>query len=188
MTTSASEITRQSPTCLTSTSRLFAFIAKPYADCPPTRGGRGTASSDHGARTTSAPRSARMRPQNAPAVWVKSKTRTPSSIRLRLAAGAREDLRPRRGLHRRLALLDLVGIEPSRRVDAVDRVDGAHEVVLESVRHRGVDRHPPLEPCVHRGPLRAAGGEPLGRDEGLPGATWHGTPDIVARVHPCGER
>src|SRR6267143_4550919 len=121
-------------------SRLFAFSARNNADSSPTKGGRRRSrSSAHFEKTTSAPRSARIRPQKAPRASgvdlddaARSRTRRPSSIRPRgSAAGARENLRPWRRLHRRLALLDLIRIEPARRVHAIDRVHRPHEVVLE---------------------------------------------------------
>src|SRR5207253_4004599 len=67
----------------------------------------------------------------------RSRTRRASSIIERAdrtvtrgsAAGARENLRPWRRLHRRLALLDLIRIEPARGVHAIDRVHRPHEVV-----------------------------------------------------------
>src|SRR5207249_1000410 len=84
-----------------------------------------------------------------------------------LAAGPGEDLRPGLRLQQRLALRDLIRIEPCRRIHAIDRIDRPHEVLLEAVRNRRVDAHAALEADVHAGPLRAARGDALGWDERL---------------------
>src|SRR5581483_10041679 len=195
------------------TLRLFAFSAihrrpRSRSARSPTYGGtRRTGSPSGGsAFTTSAPRSARVRPQCATAAAPHTSFPTSSTTRRSggrgprsaseasvgtaalLAAALRQHLGPRLRLHERLALDDLVRVEPARRIDPVDRVDGTHEVVLVAEGHRGVDRHAALEARVHRGPLRAAGGEPLRRDEGLSGAARRRAPDVVARVHARGER
>src|SRR5712692_6234664 len=109
---------------------------------------------------TSAPRSARMRaacaaadaPHTSSAAI--SMTRRPSSsaVTPRLAAGPGEDLRPGLRLHQRLALRDLLGVEPVRRIDAIDRIDRPHEVLLEAVRDRRVDAHAAFEADVHPRP------------------------------------
>src|SRR6266511_2875661 len=145
--------------------------------------------------TTSPPRSARMRapcaaaeaPQtSAPA---SSTTRRPSSSALiGLTPRARQDLRPGLRLHERLAHRDLVLTEPLVLLDLVDRLHRPHAVVLVPERHGRVDRHAALEARVHRGPLRAARGEALRRDEGLARASGHWVEDVVARVHARGER
>src|ERR671935_2273840 len=181
------------------TPRLFALNAihvrlRSGPATPATKGGMSRSGSPPGGSTftTSAPRSARMRAQNAAAASASARstsstTRTPSSIALiPLASAAREDLRP--ASHDRLRLLDVAAGEPACRIDAIDRVDRSHEIVLEAVRHCRIDPHPALEAGVHRGPLRVSCGEALLRDEGLPGAPGYGTPEVDARVHARRER
>src|SRR2546430_529158 len=137
--------------------------------------------------TTSAPRSARMRPHTAPLWSARSRTRqaprsdASSCVASVLAAVPRERLDP--AVHDRLRARDLGIVEPLLRVHAIDRVDRPHEVVLVPVRHGRVDRHPALEARVHAGPLLVARGETLLRDECLADSPPEAAADVSARVH-----
>src|SRR5512132_3834583 len=179
----------------TTTLLLFALSAihmsprSASARSPMNGGTRRTGSPAGGsAFTTSAPRSARVRPQCATAAApqmslpTSSTTRRPSSTAV-LPAALRQHLGPRLRLHERLALGDLVLVEPARRIDPVDRVDGAHEVVLVAVGHGRVDGHTTLEARVHGGPLRVPRGEALLGDDRLARAARRRAPHVVARVH-----
>src|SRR5688500_20102033 len=112
-------------------------------------------------------------------------TRRPSrsAVTLGLAAGPGEDLRPGLRLHERLALLDLIRVEPLRRIDAIDRIDRPHEVLLEAVRDRRIDADAAFEADVHAGPLGAPRGDALRRDERLPRSARAGLEQILLRIH-----
>src|SRR5438034_2598293 len=179
------------------TPRLFTFAAihrmeRSLFSTSPTNGGCSRSASPPGGSTftTSAPRSARVRPHTAPPRSARSRTRQPprsegSCVASALAAVAGEGLDP--AVHDRLRASDLRIVEPLLRVDAIDRVDRPHEVVLVAVRHRRVDGHAALEAGVHAGPLLVAGGEALLRDERLADSAEQRIEDVGARVHPCRE-
>src|SRR5438552_3976207 len=176
------------------TPRLFTFAAihrmeRSLFSTSPTNGGCSRSASPPGGSTftTSAPRSARVRPHTAPPRSARSRTRQPprsegSCVASALAAVAREGLDP--AVHDRLRASDLRIVEPLLRVDAIDRVDRPHEVILVAVRHRRVDGHAALEAGVHAGPLLVAGGEALLRDERLADSAEQRVEDVGARVHP----
>src|SRR5438309_1170764 len=175
------------------TPRLFTFAAshgmeRSLFSTSPTNGGCTRSASPPGGSTftTSAPRSARMRPHTAPLRSARSRTRQPprsegSCVAFRLAAVPGERLDP--AVHDGLRARDLGLVEPLLRIDAVDGIDRPHEVVLVAVRHRRVDRHAALEAGVHAGPLLVAGGEALLRDERLADAAEERIQDVGARVH-----
>src|SRR6267143_3121870 len=175
------------------TPRLFTFAASQGMERSPLlkssmNGGCARSASPPGGSTftTSAPRSARMRPHTAPERSARSRTRQPprsegSCVALALAAVPGERLAP--AVHDRLRARDLGIVDPLLRVDAIDRIDRPHEVVLVPVRHRRVDGHPALETRVHAGPLLVASGEPLLGDEGLTDAAEERVEDVGARVH-----
>src|SRR6267143_4075381 len=176
------------------TPRLFTFAAihgmeRSLFSRATTNGGCSRSGSPPGGSTltTSAPRSARMRPHTAPLRSARSRTRQPprsegSRVASVLAAVPGEGLDP--AVHDRLRARNLGVVEPLLRVDAIDRVDGPHEIVLVPVGHRRVDGHAALEARVHAGPLLVTGGEPLLRDEGLADAAEQRVEDVGARIHP----
>src|SRR6267378_5846536 len=188
------------------TPRLFTFAASQGMERSPLlkssmNGGCARSASPPGGSTftTSAPRSARMRPHTAPERSARSKTRqpprsefakpssasptgTPACVAFVLAAVPRERLDP--AVHDGLRARDLGIVKPLLRVDAVDRIHRPHEVVLVAVRHRRVDGHAALEARVHPGPLLVARGESLLGDEGLAHAPEQRVEDVGARVHP----
>src|SRR5437762_9927571 len=142
------------------TPRLFTFAAihrmeRSLFSTSPTNGGCSRSVSPPGGSTftTSAPRSARIRPHTAPLWSARSRTRQPprsdasSCVASVLAAVPRECLDP--AVHDRLRASDLGVVEPLLRVHPIDRVDRPHEVVLVPLLHGRVDRHPTLEARVH---------------------------------------
>src|SRR2546423_2229380 len=176
------------------TPRLFTLAAshgmeRSLLETSPTKGGWSRSGSPPGGSifTTSAPRSARIRPHTAPERSARSRTRQPprsegSCVASVLAAVPGERLDP--AVHDGLRARDLGIVEPLLRIHAIDRVDRSHEVVLVAVRHRRVDGHPALEPRVHPCPLFVAGGETLLPDEGLADPAEQRVKDVGARVHP----
>src|SRR5256886_4830130 len=180
------------------TPRLFTFAAshgmeRALFSTSPTNGGCMRSGSPPGGSTftTSAPRSARMRPHTAPLWSARSRTRQcpprseGSCVAFVLAAVPGERFDP--AMHDGLRAGDLGIVEPLLRIHAVDRVDRPHEVVLVAVRHRRVDGHAALEARVHAGPLLVAGGGALLRDEGLTDAAEERVEDVGPRVHARGE-
>src|SRR6266550_4568746 len=164
-------------------------IARVLFSTSPTNGGCIRSASPPGASTftTSAPRSARMRPHTAPERSARSKTRQPprsdsSCVAFVLAAVPGERLDP--AVHDGLGARDLGVVEPLLRIDAIDRIDRPHEVVLVPVGHRRVDGHAALEARVHACPLLVAGGETLFRDEGLADPAEQRVEDVGPRIHP----
>src|SRR2546421_4338466 len=156
------------------TPRLFTFAAshgmeRALFSTSPTNGGCSRSASPPGGSifTTSAPRSARIRPHTAPERSARSRTRQPprsegSCVAPVLAAVPGERLDP--AVHDGLRTRDLGLVEPLLRIDAIDGIDGPHEVVLVPVWHGRIDRHAAFETSVHAGPLLVAGGQALLRD------------------------